>query len=117
MPAIGLQNEELLLLDPIWQSYFPGEAFTPNDGRVGVIAVFRHFFQEAGAELLPRLGAGVTPSHVAIDFDKLCQLAPIGDFQTALHNQPKDVLGCLGIAIALVGNFCVVVCAKNQDVT
>lgn len=105
-PAAGLHNEELLLLDPIWQSHFPGESFTPNDGRVGVIAVFKRFFEAEGRELLPRNAAtAVVPSHVVVDFEKLCQLAPIGDFQTALHNQPKDVLGCLGIAMALVSGL------------
>lgn len=102
MPSAGLLNEELLLLDPVWQDYFPGETFTPNDGRVGVIAVFKHFFEGVGRELLPEKLTGALPSYIAIDFDRLCELAPIGDFQTALHSQPKDVLGCLGIAMALV---------------
>ena len=107
-----MNQQDKELLSRLWPRYFPKDKFWGDDKRIGAVEMFIAFFQsESGKELVP---ANITCDvlSVEIDIPSMQRALPFSDFVSMLQTRPKEVIGCIGIALSII--FAVTVPAQKS---
>jgi len=88
----------------LWPVFFPKLELHPAEKLLVVINIFYKFF-------LSKQGRPLISSHglpqkdfVYIDIPTLHQLMALPDFMDMLVSKPKDVIGCISIAVSLINH-------------
>jgi DNA helicase MCM8 len=95
----------------IWPRYFPLDKPGPFTGstkdiRVSIIETFYSVFLKDDRIPSPDCDWAHRPdSLVYLDVQELAAAVPIPDFVTALRSKPREIIGCIGIALSLVARL------------
>ena len=103
-----LNEEDKLVLKELCPRYFPQEKRgnlndSNKDGRIGVVELFMTFFTQKGnPELYLHFDEWNSDGSVPFDVKDLEDAAIFPDFVESLCRQPREVCGCLGLALSLL---------------
>lgn len=84
-------------VQPLWSKFFPKDPFFPDDKRLAAIHFFSNFFLN-NADILRRTDDS-TSSY--FNLSELQKRMAFDDFLSTLQSRPKEVIGCIGIALNL----------------
>lgn len=98
-----MDSQELQFVCGLWCDYFPKEVFFTRDPRLTGVVMFRDFFlSEVGRKFIEHVSL-TTQRYVYFDVKLLSKKLPFNDFESSLRLRPAEVMGCLGIALSLMG--------------
>jgi hypothetical protein len=82
------------VLAVLWASYFPREAFCPEDPRLGSVSVLLRVFEEDLATLRAT-AVDARRATLSLEVAYVVRRVPFEDFLGILRAQPAEVIGCM----------------------
>lgn len=100
-----MSNAEYEWIKELWPIFFPKLEIHPAEKLLVVINLFFKFFLSSqGRPLISCQGLPQKDS-VYIDIPSLHRLMALPDFMEMLVTKPKDVIGCISIAVSLINHY------------
>jgi DNA replicative helicase MCM subunit Mcm2 (Cdc46/Mcm family) len=100
------------LIHFLWTYFYPHEPFGEQDRRILAIDQLYQYFRRNPDCFTENVAAKLTPNsniqtrYVSLCTKKMAASGPFEDFMAELRSRPREVLGCVGIALSMKFLYC-----------